>query len=229
MAVSIAVTVALVAGCATHDTPAVRPLPTAEDATTAAPTTPTAEPATTDPAAAAPTPATPSSDGDGDADGTGPTATVRAVLDRYDRVVAALHAEPAALLRPGDPLLAEWAAVVPPGAVLADDVRSTVLDRLARGEHIPPVDGALPYVHHVVAAAADGDERIEFDWCGWSPGIVRDVRSGAVVDDGVGATTGTGVVERTGATWALSALDQHTLDVLPPGSPDPCATAGTGS
>ncbi len=151
------------------------------------------------------------------------------VLIRYDRVVTELHGDPSAFLREGDPLLAEWAAVVPPGAVLADDVRTAVLGRLSRGEAIPVVDGALSYVHHAGSVHAESPDRLTFDWCGWSPGVVRDVTTGAVVDDGVGASQGSGVVDRIEGGWVLSSLDQTDLAVLAPGSPDPCPTGGAGS
>jgi hypothetical protein len=154
---------------------------------------------------------------------------VQDVLSRYDRVVTALHADPAVLLRPGDPLLAEWATVVPAGAVLADDVRTSVLGRLERREAIPVVDGRPSYVHHAGAVHAESPDRLTFDWCGWSPGVVRDVASGAVVDDGVGASRGTGVVERIDGRWVLSSLDQISIEVLAPGSPDPCPIGGAGT
>jgi len=161
--------------------------------------------------------------------GDGPGHVVADVLDRYDRVLARLHADPAAMNRPGDPvgseLLGELGRVVPAGAVLFDDIRSQLAGRAARGESIPGEDRQLPYVHHAIDADVEGADRVTFTWCSWSPGVVRDTATGAVVDDTVGHGTGTGVAERIAGTWMLSSLDESTLDLLPAGTADPCPGA----
>jgi hypothetical protein len=217
----------LASACAPSERHAVRPVDagrapaTTADAVALDAADPTSGPAPMpEPARAGATPSpAPTGDVPG---GAGAADRVRAVLERYDRVVTALHADPAALLRPGDPLPAEWAAVVVPGTVLADDVTADVLGRLERGEWIPAEPGAVSYLHHLVEVLAAGPERVSFRWCGWSPGIVRDVRTGAVVDDAVGVSEGRGVVERTPDGWMLTSLDQTALDLRPAGSPDPC-------
>lgn len=155
--------------------------------------------------------------------------TVQDVLDRYDLVVTGLHADPGVFLRPGDPLLAAWAAVVADGAVLADDVRSQVIDRLRRGEAIPVRSGERSYVHHVQAVTDAAPDRITFSWCGWSPGVVRDTATGAVTDDVVSHGVGTGIVEHLDGKWVLSALDETSYDVLPSGTADPCPGTGATS
>lgn len=164
--------------------------------------------------------ASPGSDADPSID------AVRDLLARFDRSLGELHEDPSVLLRPDDSVLADFAAVVPAGAVLADDVRTQVLDRLSRGESIPAVEGVTPYVHHVVTATADGGDRIEFTWCGWSPGVVVDSVTGAVVDDAVGHGTGTGVADRIDGRWMLSSLDETSYETSPAGSSDPCPAAG---
>src|SRR5690606_34865236 len=97
--------------------------------------------------------------------------------------------------------------------------------RAARGESIPGEDRQLPYVHHAIDTDAEGADRVTFTWCSWSPGVVRDTATGAVVDDTVGHGTGTGVAERIAGTWMLSSLDESTLDLLPAGTADPCPGA----
>ena len=115
--------------------------------------------------------------------------------------------------------------VVPVGVVLFDDIRSQLAGRAARGESILGEDRQLPYVHHGIDADAEGADRVTFTWCSWSPGVVRDTATGAVVDDTVGQGTGTGVAERIDGTWMLASLDESTLDLLPAGTADPCPGA----
>ena len=151
-------------------------------------------------------------------------------LDRYDRAVTALNADPSALLRPGDALVAELDAVVPAATVLASDVKAAVADRLSAGEQVRrPEDGTTSWVHHATAIVppdpVTGSGEIAFDWCSWSPGVAVDATSGTVTDDGVGHATGTGTVALVGSTWTLTSLDQMSLEVLPAGSPDPCPGA----
>lgn len=224
----ITLVVGLSAACGSRTVESVRPLGDASAPRVTAPGTghvPTGEPSTSAPplpAATTPVTTEPATAG-------GPGETARDVLDRYDRVLARLHARPAAVAHPGDPagaeLLSELDRVVPPGAVLADDVRSQLAGRAARGEAIPFDGSTLPYVHRPVDATAEGPDRVSFTWCSWSPGVVRDLSSGAVIDDAVGHGTGTGVAERIGGTWMLSSLDEATLELLPPGRPDPCPVA----
>ncbi|UDY35415.1 hypothetical protein [Dermatobacter hominis] len=219
---ALALAALALAGCTDRSREAVRPVdPGAGSTTTTQPPGPDHDASPTAAGAAVPA-------GVSDPPHDDPAATVQDVLARYDRVVTALHGDPSAFLRPGDPLLAEWVAVVPPGAVLADDIRTDVLGRLTRGEAIPVEGGRLSYVHHAVGAQAVGPDRLSFTWCGWSPGVVRDVATGSVVDDGVAAAAGTGTVERTAGGWVLASLDQTSIDVLPAGSPDPCPAAEVG-
>lgn len=143
-------------------------------------------------------------------------------------MVTQFHSDPSVFQRTADPLLAQWAAVVPPGAVLADDIRTQILRRLSAGESIPSNGDQLAYVHHVTSATPETPDRIRFTWCSWSPGIVVRTATGEVVDDVVGNSTGTGLVDRIGGTWMLSSLDELTYEGLPAGSTDPCPTTPTG-
>jgi len=156
-----------------------------------------------------------------------PARAVDDVLGRFDRVVTRFHRDPSVFQRAADPLLVEWASVVPPGAVLADDIRTQLLRRLNAGEAIPANGNELAYVHHVTDATAETEDRISFTWCSWSPGIVASTRTGEVVDDVVGHSTGTGLIDRIGGTWMLSSLDEVTYVGLPPASNDPCPTRPT--
>lgn len=220
---SVGITSLALVACSRPVTEEVRPLD-AGRTDVAAPTDD--HRATVDPAP--PTTAAPTGAADvgASSDGTDPdgdaVAAVADLLSRFDRSLGELHSDPSVLLRPDDPVLADLAGVVPSGAVLADDVRSQVLDRLSRGESIPAAAGMEPYVHHAVTAAFDGTDRIEFTWCGWSPGVVVDSATGAVVDDVVGHGTGTGVAERFDGRWMLSSLDETSYEALTAGSPDPC-------
>lgn len=202
--------------------------PDTSDAAGTAGTAATSVPAAAEPAAApgrSTTPPTTTSD-DRSTWSTAAT-TVDDVLGRFDRVVTRFHSDPSVFGRSADPLLAEWASVVPPGAVLADDIRTQVLRRLRAGEAIPANGDALAYVHHVTAATAETDEQISFTWCSWSPGVVRHTSTGEVVDDVVGHSTGTGIVNRIDGAWMLSSLDEVTYEGLPPNSTDPCPTRPT--
>ena len=206
--------------------------------TTAAPATPdeSAIPGTSAPSAPAPSepgvtpgPSTtpPTTTADDRSTWSSAATTVDDVLVRFDRVVTRFHSDPSVFGRGTDPLLAEWASVVPPGAVLADDIATQVRRRLRSGEAIPANGDALAYVHHVTAATAETDEQISFTWCSWSPGVVRHTSTGEVVDDVVGHSTGTGIVNRIDGAWMLSSLDEVTYEGLPPNSTDPCPTRPT--
>lgn len=164
----------LTSACGTGPVEPLRPL---GDASAPRATTPGAA---TDPTGTPPAPITPSAPEPAGPTttapepGDGPGRIVADVLDRYDRVLARLHADPAAMNRPGDPvgseLLGELGRVVPAGAVLFDDIRSQLAGRAARGESIPVEDRQLPYVHHGIDADVEGADRVTFTWCSWSPG-----------------------------------------------------------
>lgn len=227
------VMLALAAGCASGNagTDGVRAIGAGESASERTASQPADRPGAT----VAPHPTDPT--GAGSPSTTAPPAadesdrrTVQQVLDRYDRAVTALNADPSAIMRPGDALVTGLDAVVPPASVLAADVRSAVAERLAAGERVrPPRGGALSWLHHTTATAGpDGDSdsgEITFEWCSWSPGVAVDTTSGSVTDDSVGHATGTGTVALAGADWTLTSLDQTSLEVLPAGSPDPCPGA----
>lgn len=151
------------------------------------------------------------------------------VLDAYDRTLMTLLADPTALLGDDDPRVAAWLATMSPGAVLADDVRAVVAGRAAAGQRVDPPPGTdRSYVHRAVRidpappSSETSADVVRFTWCGWSPGIVTDVASGAVVDDTVAHVGGTGRVRRIDGAWRLDSLDQDSIEVLTPGSGDPC-------
>lgn len=177
-------------------------------------TTPTSEP-TADVAAAG-----------GGSDRAASLHVVDDALGRYDRSLTALLRDPGALDRPDSPTVTAWRATVAAGAILADDIAADVAARRSAGQVVVAPDGIdRSYVHR--ATDVDGGQAgdptgIRFTWCGWSPGIVRDAASGAILDDRVAHATGSGVLQQVGPTWVLASLDEATLEVLPAGSADPC-------
>ena len=192
------------------------------------------EPAPPSPAPSTTLPAVPSTSADPDAAGAGTDqertlATVSDVLDRYGSLLGQLSADPAGAPAPGTPARDRWDEVVLPGSALSGELldrihRRAVEDRVV----IDADDDGVSFRHVPVGIDATGPTEIRFRWCGWSPGIGRSLDSGDVVDDAVAHTTGTGSLVRVGDAWRLAALDQHDLQLLPPGSPDPCPTAPTG-
>lgn len=215
--VPLAVTLlALLAGCGSRPPdPAVRAV--------AAPTVPTAAPG---PAAAPGATAAPTS--------TAPAATsppvgqddlrrqVDAALLRYDLALTALAAHPD---RAGDPATAErtaWAAVVVAGSSLDEAMVEEVVRRGVEedGAVLPP-PGGLSYRHTALTATATSGGT-EFTWCGHAPGIGVERSTGAVVDDAVGHSHGTGRLQVDGGTVRVAELEQTRLAVLPAGTPDPC-------
>lgn len=153
------------------------------------------------------------------------------VLERYDRALSELSADPEAADDPADPLLVAWHRIVPAESELDAAVRDRIRGRRAEGVRVTPPPGGLSYVHRAVdvvagsppAAAPDADEERSFTWCGWSPGVAVRTGDGAVVDDLVGHARGTGTLRRpVGGSWMVATLFETELTTLPTGSPDPC-------
>lgn len=233
-AVSVAAVVAVVslttAGCAREASPpsGVEQLGAAatggESSTTHAPDAAGPPDPADPPVAAAPT-----ADTAPGGDMVDPSAVVTEVLDDYASLLTALSADAAGAPPPGSPARARWDEVVLAGSALSAEM----LDRLHRRATVDrvvivPDQQGTSYRHHVVVARAAAPDVIDFDWCGWSPGIGRSIDTGQVVDDQVAHATGTGRVVRTDQRWRLAALDQWELTQLAPGSPDPCPTTAPG-
>ncbi len=152
---------------------------------------------------------------------------VEGVLRRYDDALTSLLRDPGTAARVDEPTPSGWRATIAPGAILADDIGDVAAARQAAGEVVePPAGQDRSYLHRVVSVDVSGPDapadRIEFTWCGWSPGIVRDAATRLVVDDRVAHTTGTGAARSIDGTWLLDSLDESTIDLMAPGSPDPC-------
>lgn len=152
-------------------------------------------------------------------------ATVAAVLQRYGRVLGELSADPAGAPAPGTPGRAGWDAVVLPDSSLSVELLER-MQRRALVERVVVTPGAegVVFRHVPTTVRSVTADAIEFDWCGWSPGIGRSIDSGEVVDDAVAHATGRGRVVRVGGDWRLASLDQFELELLAPGSADPCPT-----
>ena len=149
-------------------------------------------------------------------------AQVDVALLRYDLALTALAAHPD---RAGDPASAEraaWAGVVVVGSALDDAMVEEVVRRGTEedGAVLPP-PGSLSYRHRALTARASGSGTV-FTWCGHSPGIGVERSTGTVVDDAVGHSHGTGLLVVDGGTVRVAELEQTQLDVLAPGTPDPC-------
>lgn len=227
--VACVVAASAIGGCSDGAPPqVVTPLDGARAGTSREPSPSPPAPSTTRPAVSSTT-TDPGATGGAGIDPAHTLATVTEVLDRYGSVLGELSADPAGAPAPGTPARGRWDAVVLPGSPLSGELldrihRRTVEDRVV----IDADDHGVSFRHVPVGIDAAGPDEIRFRWCGWSPGIGRSLDSGDVVDDAVAHTTGTGSLVRVGEDWRLAALDQHDLQLLPPGSADPCPTAPAG-
>lgn len=155
---------------------------------------------------------------------TDPAEAVDDLLARYGRLTGRIAADPAGAPPQGSPLRAEWDSLVEPGSALSTDV-------LQRFHHRATVDrmvivagtGGVTFRHRVARVTDHDAAAVRFEWCGWSPGIVRRIDDGAVVDDSITTSTGTGVVVGRDGAWRLTELEEDERQLLPPGSSDPCA------
>lgn len=210
-------------GCARPDRVAepVRPLER-----TAAPASDAGSPV--GPAAAAPpsggdaTRATPTTQPPGDE----AIATVSSVLADYGELLGELSADPAGAPGPGTPARARWDAVVLADSPLSADLLDRIGRRVTEDRMVVTAGaGGISFRHVPTRARKVTGEAIDFEWCGWSPGIGRSIDTGEVVDDSVAHATGVGRVVLVGGSWRLASLDQHGLELLAPGAPDPCPAA----
>ena len=150
-------------------------------------------------------------------------ARVDRVLERYARALTDLAMDPERRARPGTPERAAWDRTVLAGSVLSEDLIGALVRR-HREERmvVRPGPGGLSYRHRPLVVEPPRDATISFTWCGWSPGIGVDADDGSVLDDGVAHAHGTGQLRLAEGRWMLELLDELDLNVLPPGSPDPC-------
>lgn len=165
-----------------------------------------------------------------DAAGAADAATVELVaesLARYGALLGDLAADPAGAPAPGSPARASWDSLVLPGSPLSVELLERLTQRAVEQRMVirPGPDG-VSYRHTPVRVdAVTTDERgqvITFRWCGWSPGIGRSIDTGAVLDDAVAHAAGSGHLRRVGGAWLIASLDEEDLELLAPGSPDPC-------
>lgn len=223
VAVAVPVAVLLVPACGDRPEPAAGARPLAAAERSSGPTATTSTPTTT--SAPAPVP-TGSASPDLTTSGDAAVAVVDDVLARYGAVLDELSAEPTGAPPPGTPGRQRWDEVVVAGSALSDDVLSR-LHRRATEERVVVVPGpeGLAYRHRATSIRSASDTRIDFEWCGWSPGLGRSIDTGEVVDDEVAHSTGTGQLTHDGVRWRLAALDQLDLVLLGPGAADPCPAA----
>lgn len=176
--------------------------------------------ANTEPAPAAGTPA-----------GDPAVGQVQAVLDAYDHALTALAADPLGSTGLGHPALAAWHSVVQPSGSFSVIMLGELRERaVVESIVVRPGPDGFAYRHHVLGAEvlpapAVPGTTLSFTWCGHSPGIALDAASGAVVDDSVAVSNGTGELVAGDARWQLVTLDTVDLTIEPPGTPDPCPAA----
>lgn len=148
-------------------------------------------------------------------------------LERYGELLGDLAADPAGAPAPGTAARAAWDALVLPGSPLSVELLDRLTQRTVEQRMViePGPDG-VSYRHRPVHVDAirtdDRGQVVEFGWCGWSPGIGRSIDSGEVLDDAVAHAAGSGHLVKVGDAWLLASLDEEDLELLAPGSPDPC-------
>ncbi len=154
---------------------------------------------------------------------TEPVQVVADLLARYSRLAGLIAADPSGAPPPGSPTRNQWDELVEPGSALSADVMERFHQRATvdRVVIVPGVDG-VTFRHRVTSIADASDSTIGFKWCGWSPGIGRRIDDGAVVDDTITASTGTGTAVFRDGLWHLAELEEDERQVLAPGSSDPC-------
>jgi hypothetical protein len=144
-------------------------------------------------------------------------------LERYDRALTDLAAEPLAASAPGTPQRAAWDSAVVAGSQLSTGMAAALVRRQQHDRMVVrPGPGGLSYVHRALVVEVPAGDTVSFTWCGYSPGIGIDVDTAEVLYDTVGHAHGTGQLRRIGGDWVLEALDEFGLQLLPPGSADPC-------
>lgn len=176
-----------------------------------------------------------------------PDEASRAVDDalaRYDAVVTVLAADPVSALAPDSPPRVLWDTIVAPGSFLHDDViERLVTEPAASGTRLLPGPDGVGYRHHRTRVTGTDADIVEFEWCGYSPGIRIESSTGRILDDYVAVMSGSGRIVRSvtpqgppgphppspsnpddhsTTTWLLDELNHFDHYVLPPGSTDPC-------
>lgn len=219
---AVAASALLAPACGGRPEPAAGARPLAEVAPSSGPTTATSTTTTT----SAPAPG-PVISGSPDPTTSDHAATVvDEVLARYGTVLDELSAEPTGAPAPGTPGRQRWDEVVVASSALSDDVLSRLHRRaIEEGVVVVPGPEGVAYRHRATSIRSASDTRIDFEWCGWSPGIGRSIDTGEVVDDEVAHSTGSGQLTHDGVRWRLAALDQLDLVLLGPGAGDPCTEA----
>jgi hypothetical protein len=151
-------------------------------------------------------------------------AELDALLARYDAALGALSGDPVAATDPTHPLTLEWHEVVAAGTELDESLRQRIVDDLAgRSMVVRPGPEGASFVTRVLSTRSGGDGSIEFEHCGYSPGIGVHAATGEVLDERRASTRGSGRVERVAdGRLLLVALVDEELRVLGPGEPDPC-------
>ncbi len=143
------------------------------------------------------------------------------MLDRYDAALTTVAADPLAAT-PGSPVFDAWHAAVVEGGSFSTSMLGDLVARATdESTVVRPDAGGRSYRHHALRAVADGDV-LSFTWCGHAPGVGTDTTTGAVVDDAVALSHGTGELRREGSGWRLLTLDAFDVDIAAPGTPDPC-------
>ena len=159
--------------------------------------------------------------------GTGAIEELDQLLADYDEALGALSATPAAAAEAGHPLLVRWHALVAAGSELDQAMRTRIHDDVVeRSMVVRPGPDGVTFTTRVLQARVDGDGGIDFEHCGYSPGVGVHVLTGEVLDDQRATSRGTGRAERdVRGALVLVALHDDEVRLLVPGEPDPCTSS----
>lgn len=152
-------------------------------------------------------------------------AEVDELLERFDRAVSDLAAQPLAAGDDSHPLSRAWLAVVDPGSPLDDEVRSRILtDGTDNGQRIVAGSDGTAFRNTALDVTRGVDGSVSWTNCGYAPGLAVDIRTGEIRDDRRASTRGHGTAVRTQqGELRLSRLVDEEIVHLAPGEPDPCA------
>lgn len=161
------------------------------------------------------------------AESRGSTAAIDGALDAYDTALTALSAGAEAATDEDHPLVQAWHEIVQSGTQLDRQVRTRITTNLRSNQmRIEPDASGFSYRHRSLSVSATGERSLSFTYCGYSPGIGRDVATGDVVDDRRASTTGhgSGRLDVSGRL-RIEELTDDSIRMLTPDTPDPCEAA----
>jgi hypothetical protein len=160
---------------------------------------------------------------------TGAVAELDQLLAAYDAALGELAASPAAAVEVDHPLVVRWHQLVAVGSELDQAMRTRIRDDVVeRSMVVRPGPDGVSFSTRALRARVDDDGGIDFEHCGYSPGVGVHVATGEVLDDQRATSSGTGRAERDpSGTLVLVALHDEQVRLLEPGETDPCTATAT--